>query len=117
MLNTGPALRVVIHLNSDITSEHGYLHNDILEFLYEKHVAGATVFEPKAGFGSHHRLHEKGVMSSKGQHLPVRVEFVDSREKVESLLPDLLKLVTDGMIEVQETTILKVANQAHGEDR
>jgi PII-like signaling protein len=117
MLNTGPALRVVIHLNSDISSEHGYLHDDILEFLYEKQVAGATVLEPKAGFGLHHRLHEKGVMSSKGQHLPIRVEFIDSREKVEFLLPELLQLVTDGMVEVQETTILKVANKADGEDR
>jgi PII-like signaling protein len=110
MFDSGPALRVVIHLNADVSSRHEFLHNDILAFLYDQQVAGVTVFRPEAGFGSHHRLHTKGAAGSEGQHLPIRLEFIDRREVVERLMPELLRLVTDGMVEVQETTVLKVAH-------
>src|ERR1700685_1851939 len=110
MFDPGPAFRVVIHLNADVSSSHEFLHTDILDFLFEQQVAGVTVFRPEAGFGYHHRLHTKGAAGSEGQHLPIRLEFVDPREVVELLMPELLRLVTDGMIEMQETTVLKVAH-------
>jgi hypothetical protein len=109
MLQTGPALRVVIHLNEDIGSRNDFLHNELLTFLYKSNISGATVCRPHAGFGWHHRVHTKGAPGTQGEHLPVRIEFVESKQKVESLLPQLFELVTDGMIEVQETTVLKVA--------
>jgi PII-like signaling protein len=110
MLAIGPALRVVVHLNADVSSTHEFLHNDILAFLYENGVAGATVFRPEAGFGYHHRLHTRGAPGSEGQHLPIRLEFIDQREVIERIMPELLRLVTDGMVEAQETTVLKVAH-------
>src|SRR5258708_24504527 len=109
MLAIGRALGVVVHLNADVSSTHEFLHNDILAFLYEKGVAGATVFRPEAGFGYHHRLHTKGASGNEGQHLPIRLEFVDQREVIERIMPELLRLVTDGIVEAQETTVLKVA--------
>jgi hypothetical protein len=112
MLDIGPALRVMIHLNADVSSSREFLHNDILAFLYDQQVAGVTVFRPEAGFGSHHRLHTRGAAGSEGQHLPIRLEFIDRREVVERLMPELLRLVTDGMVEVQETTVLKVAHSS-----
>jgi hypothetical protein len=66
MLDIGRALRVIVHLNADVSSSNEFLHNDILAFLYERGVAGATVFRPEAGFGSHHRLHTKGAPGSEG---------------------------------------------------
>ena len=112
MFDTGPALRVVIHLNADVSSSHEFLHSEILDFLYERQVAGVTVIRPEAGFGYHHRLHTRGAAGSEGRHLPIRLEFIDQREVVDRLMPELLRLVTDGMVEVQETTVLKVAHQS-----
>jgi PII-like signaling protein len=117
MLDIGRAQRVIVHLNADVSSSHEFLHNDILAFLYERGVAGATVFRPEAGFGSHHRLHTKSAPGSEGQHLPIRLEFIDQREVVDRVMPELLLLVTDGMVEVQETTILKVAHSADRDHR
>ena len=34
------------------------------------------------------------------QHLPIRIEFVDTAEKVEEVLPTLYEMVSDGLIEV-----------------
>ena len=110
MFDPGPALRVVIHLNEDVSSSHEFLYTDVIDFLYAQEVAGVTVLRPDAGFGYHHRLHTKGAPGSEGQHLPIRLEFIDRREVVERLMPELLRLVTDGMIEMQETTVLKVAH-------
>jgi len=45
--------------------------------------------------------------------LPIRVEFVESAEKVDDLLPTLYDMLTDGLIEVQDTTIVKSVIQEH----
>jgi len=109
MLKTGPAVRVIIHVNDDISSRENFLHEEILQFLFDQGVAGATLLRVQAGFGTHHRMHTEGTVGTEGEHLPVRIEFVDSRATVDSLLPALLELVTDGIVEAQETTILKAA--------
>jgi PII-like signaling protein len=46
--------------------------------------------------------------------LPVKVEFIEAPEKVEELLPKLRELAGTGMIEVQETTIIKAAEATSG---
>jgi PII-like signaling protein len=43
------------------------------------------------------------------EHLPIRVEFIEAAEKVDELLPALYDMVTDGLIEVQDTTVVKAA--------
>ena len=45
-----------------------------------------------------------------GEHLLIRIEFVETREMVDS--PALFELITDRLIEAQDTTILKSAFRA-----
>ena len=42
----------------------------------------------------------------------VNCEFVESAERVEELLPTLYEMVTDGLIEVQDTTVIKLTRPA-----
>jgi uncharacterized protein len=111
MLVPGPAQKVIIHLNEDTSSAIDFLHTEILSFLYRNGVAGANVIHPHAGFGSHHLIHTAGAGSVEGEHLPVRIEFLESVEVVERLLPQLCDLVTDGLIETHATTIVKAASR------
>jgi PII-like signaling protein len=111
MLVAGPAIKITIHLNDDISSRIDFLHKEILNFLYEQGVSGATVIRPHAGFGFHRHLHTAGAGGIEGEHLPVRIEFIESKEKVESVLSELYELVTDGVIEASDTAILKVASR------
>lgn len=109
MLTLGPAKKVTIHLNEDTSSQRDYLSREIVSLLLKQGVAGATVLRPEAGFGSHHRMHsEEGGMDT-AQHMPLRIEFIDSEQNIKTLLPLLQELVTDGVIEAQDTVILKVA--------
>ena len=43
------------------------------------------------------------------EHLPVRVEFIESKSAADELLPFLCDLVTDGMIETQDAFVVKTA--------
>lgn len=109
MLVPGPAKKVTIHLNEDTSSRSDYLSREIVSLLLKQGVAGATVLRPEAGFGSHHRIHTQEGGIDTAQHMPLRIEFIDTEQNVQTLLPLLRELVTDGLIEAQDTVILKVA--------
>ncbi len=110
MLIPGPAKKVTIHLNEDTSSRSDYLSHEILSLLLKQGVAGATVLRPEAGFGSHHRIHTQEGGADTAQHMPLRIEFIDTERNVAILLPLLQELVTDGLIEAQDTVILKAAS-------
>lgn len=109
MLSPGPAIKVTIHLNEDTSAAHDFLFHEIFSFLYSHGVAGATLLRPQAGFGSHHHLHAEEAASGLHTHMPVRIEFVETREVVDALMPALCDLITDGLIEAHETVVLKAA--------
>jgi hypothetical protein len=109
VLARGLAKKVTIHLNEDTSSRHDFLSREILTLLLEQHVAGASVVRPVSGFGSHHRVHTFEGGLDGDHHMPLLIEFIDSAERVEALLPLLTDLVTDGLIEAHDTMVLKVA--------
>lgn len=111
MLTRGAATRVIIHVNEDTSAATNFLHTEIFQFLFEKGIAGATMIRPHAGFGSHHQLHVAGGESVEGEHLPIRIEFLDTPETVDAILPALCDLITDGLIETQPTTVVKAAQR------
>ncbi len=117
MLSPGPAQRVIIHLNEDAASEGDYLHLEIVSFLYGAGVSGATVLRGHSGFGIHHRIHTEGGPGMSGEHLPIRIEFVEGTDTVERLMPRLIEMVTDGVIEAQETRIIHIAQLSTSRER
>jgi PII-like signaling protein len=111
MLAPGPAKKITLHLNEDTSSRHDFLYKEIFAFLRERGVAGATLTRPAAGFGSHHRTHSTEGGEDEREHLPVRIEFIETAFAVDALLPALCALVTDGLIESQDITILKAIEE------
>ena len=113
MLPKGAAKKVTIFLNEDTQHHLAPLYESILTFLMHRGVSGATVTRALAGFGAHRILHTPKI-EALSEHLPMRVEFIESAEKVDELLPTLYDMVTDGLIEMQDTTVIKAAD-AHEE--
>jgi len=111
MLKKGPAKKVTIFLNEDTQHHMTALHDSIMTFLMHKGVSGATATRAFSGFGSHQLLHTPKV-EVLAQHLPIRIEFVETAEKVEEVLPTLYEMVSDGLIEVQDTTVVKLARKS-----
>ena len=111
MLKKGPAKKVTIFLNEDTQHHMRALHDSIMTFLMHKGVSGATATRAYSGFGSHQLLHTPKV-EVLAEHLPIRIEFVETSEKVDEVLPTLYEMVSDGLIEVQDTTVVKLARKS-----
>jgi PII-like signaling protein len=97
MITPGLAKKITIHLNEDTSASHDFLYNEIFGFLRERGVTGATMIHPQSGD------------AAATDHLPVRIEFIESHETTQALLPALCDLITNGLVEVQDTTVLKIA--------
>jgi PII-like signaling protein len=110
MLQKGTAKKVTIFINEDTRHNFGSLSESILTFLLHKGVAGATATRAMAGFGVHQAMHTAKI-EVLSEHLPIRIEFIESAQKVEEIMPTLYDMVTDGVIEVQDTHVVKVANR------
>jgi len=111
MLTKGPAKKVTIFINEDTQHHLTALHDSIMTFLMHKGVCGATATRAYEGFGSHQLLHTPKV-EALAQHLPIRIEFVETQAKVDEVLPTLYEMVSDGLIEVQDTTVVKLARKS-----
>jgi PII-like signaling protein len=116
MLQTGPAKKVTIFVNEDTRHHLGPLSDAILTFLLHKGVSGATATRAVSGFGAHQVMHTSKI-EALAEHLPIRIEFIDSAAKVDELMPKLSEMVTDGVIEVQDTEVVTVANKDHPEPK
>ncbi|HEY1948861.1 MAG TPA: DUF190 domain-containing protein [Bryobacteraceae bacterium] len=110
MLPKGIAKKVTIYLNQDTRTHMEPLWSAILGFLRHKHVAGATLFRADAGFGAHEQF-QNPQSEYIGERSPVRLEFIDTPERVDELLPTLYDMVTDGLITVQDLTVVKSVNK------
>ena len=108
MLVAGKAVKVSIYLSEGSTHHGASTYASIIDFLFFRGVAGATVLKGVAGFGADHHIHSANFVEI-SDHLPVKIEFIETREKVNELLGKLEELAGSGMIEVQETTIAKPA--------
>lgn len=111
MLKRGPAKKVTIYINEDAQHHAAALHDAIMTFLLNHGVSGATSTRAYAGFGSSHTLHTPKI-EVLAQHLPLRIEFIETPEKVEEVLPTLHEMVADGLIEVQDTFVVKAARKS-----
>jgi hypothetical protein len=111
MLQPGKAVKVTIYL-SEGTTHHGVpVYSSILDFLFYRGVAGATVLKGIAGFGADRHMHSAHLVEV-SDHLPLKIEFIETKEKVETLLGKLEELAGSGLIEIQETTVAKPASES-----
>lgn len=105
MLTSGKALKVTIYLSDGAKHKGVPVYTSILDFLFKNGIAGASVFKGVAGFGLHHHIHAAHILEL-SDHLPIKIEFVDAHEKVQSLLPQLEERCGCGLIETQETAVI-----------
>ncbi len=96
----GKLLRIFIGENDKY--EGLPLYEWIVRKARESGLAGATVLRGLEGFGAHSRLHTAKILRMSSD-LPIVVEIVDTRDKIEAFLP-----VIDGAIREGLATLEKV---------
>lgn len=115
MLTPGKAVKVTIYLSEGATHHGVPVYSRILDFLFYRGVAGATVMKGIAGFGADHHMHAASLLDV-SDRLPLKIEFIETREKVDALLGKLEEMCGSGLIELQETIVAKPAQQS-GQNR
>lgn len=113
MLRQGPAKKVTVYIGEDVRYHGEPLYLAVLNYLFYRGVSGATVVKGVAGFGSHHHMHASRILEM-SDNLPVKIEFVEDASTLDALLPKLAQMVGDGLIEMQDTTIV-AASEAPGD--
>jgi PII-like signaling protein len=70
----------------------------------ERGLAGATVIRGIMGFGAHSRLHTFKI-ERLSLDLPVVVEIVDGREKLEAFLAEIDPLIHEGLATLEKADV------------
>src|SRR6202161_1080920 len=106
MMKAAPAKKVSIYVGQEHQYHGESVYAAILEFLFYHKVSGASVTRGIAGFVADHHMHTDRILVLT-ENLPIKVEFIETPEKVAELLPKLHEMVGTGLIEIQDTTIVK----------
>ena len=110
MLRAGPAKRLTIFVNESARWHGRSAYMALLDLFRHRGLAGATVTRGIAGYTG------RGAVSSVdhvefASALPIRIEVTEAAEKIESVLPDVYDIVDVGLVEVQDTTVVKYAGK------
>jgi len=102
MFTNASILRIFIGESDKINGKP--LYEEIILEAKKRNLLGATVLRGITGFGAHHQIHTSKVLDMSFD-LPLVVEIVDQKEKLDLLLPFLAETVKEGLIMQEDTRI------------
>ena len=106
MLTTGPAKKVTVYVMEGQTYHGTACYAAVLDYLFFRGISDATVVRGVAGFGTDHKMHTSRLVDLADQ-MPIKVECIESAERVDEVLPKLTEIAKDGFIEVRDTTVIR----------
>ena len=81
------------------------LHEVIVKEARARGMAGATVLRGFLGFGAHSRIHTSKVLRL-SEDLPIVVEIVDKEERINAFLPELDRMITEGLVTLEKVQVI-----------
>jgi PII-like signaling protein len=88
------------------------LYEAIVLRAREMGLAGATVLRGLAGFGASSRIHTAKILRL-SEDLPVVIEIADEAERIESFLPVLDEMITEGLVTVERVRVILYRHRPH----
>ena len=82
------------------------LYEAIVMKARELHLAGATVLRGPMGFGANSRVHTAKILCL-SEDLPIIIEIVDSKEKIDELTPHIDEMVQEGLVTLERVQVIK----------
>ncbi len=80
------------------------LYEWIVRKARENGLAGSTVLRGLEGFGAHSRIHTAKILRL-SEDLPIIIEIVDTREKIEAFLPIIDDAIPEGLATIEKVQI------------
>ena len=86
------------------------LHEAIVLRARELHLAGATVLRGPMGYGHSSRLHTAKILRL-SEDLPIVIEIVDAKDKVDAFLIELDAMIGSGLVTLEQVQVLRYGDQ------
>ncbi|BCG45959.1 UPF0166 protein TM_0021 [Citrifermentans bremense] len=90
--------------------KHIPLYEALVELFRKEGFAGATVLRGIAGFGAHSMYHTDRLLRL-STDLPIVLEVVDQRERIEAVLPTVEGMMDGGLITMEKVLVLRYAKK------
>jgi len=105
------AVKISIYINEGDEWKRRPLHLALLRMLHQEGIAGGTVLHAVAGFTAHGQVESSSLVDAGGK-LPLVIEFIDSAEAVERVMPKLTTMAAHRLIVRQDVEIVNDARPA-----
>lgn len=92
-----PAVRVSVYINEADEWRRRPLHLEILRMLHAQGLAGGTVLHAVAGFTGKGGVESTSLVDAGGK-LPLVIQFIDTAEQVERVMPQLKEMAGPRLI-------------------
>ncbi len=96
--------RLRIYIGENDRHENQPLYEWLVRKAREYGLAGATVLRGLEGYGAHSRLHTAKILRLSSD-LPILVEIVDSRERIEAFIPLIDAAAGEGLATIEKVEI------------
>ena len=93
--------------------EHRPLHEAIVLKARELGLAGATVLRGTMGFGASSRIHTAKILRL-SEDLPVVIEIVDARDKIEQFMKQIDEMVGEGLVTLEPVQVVLYRHGGQG---
>ncbi|MGH9633422.1 MAG: DUF190 domain-containing protein [Candidatus Angelobacter sp.] len=98
------AIQISIYLSEADEWRHRPLHLELLKYLREQQIAGATVLHAVAGFTGRGRVKTSTLVDAGGK-LPLVLTFVDTAEHIDRVLPTIKEMTGQRLIVRENVTV------------
>ena len=98
-----------IYVDEGARHEGQLLYEAIVEHCLDAGMGGATVLRGVQGYGSGHRIHKAGVLRLSAD-LPIVIEVADSPERIDAVLPELEKMIGNGLITEEKVKMIRIVS-------
>jgi PII-like signaling protein len=98
------AIQISIYLSEADEWHRRPLHLELLKYLRDQQIAGATVLHAVAGFTGRGRVKTTTLVDAGGK-LPLVLTFVDTAEHVDRVLPTIKEMTGQRLIVCENVTI------------
>jgi PII-like signaling protein len=106
MKNGDMVKKLTIYVDEKDKSHHRPVYEVLLDILHRNNIAGASVFRGISGYGADMVLHSTKMLDL-STNLPLKIEAVDSEEKIDVVLPEICEVVEKGLVEISDTLVVR----------
>jgi PII-like signaling protein len=104
MLQNGLLMRIYIAESTKIKEKPAIRF--LPEYFMKNGLTGCTVYRGMSGFGHENKLRTVDVFQF-SLDLPVIIDVIDTKEKIMTVLPEVEKMIEDGLVTIQDVQMIR----------